>query len=77
MREFKCIWACGDMRRFITPLIWRNEEEDVEFVINASGLICDRCGAVAIDPREGKRIQGVIEELLTMDYHQGSGNTFS
>ncbi|GEM_PF-2482225 len=64
MKEYKCIWSCGTMRHFIAPFVWRNEEEKLEIVFNASGLICDRCGAVAIEPGEGNRIQKIVQELL-------------
>ncbi len=62
MREFKCIFACGDMRRFLSPFVWRKEEENLELVFNAFGLICDKCEAVALDPREGRRIYQMVQQ---------------
>ncbi len=64
MKQHNCIWACGPMRRFVSPMIWHDQGEDIELVFNANGMMCDACGAVAIDQEEGNRIQRVIQELL-------------
>ena len=76
MKEFKCICGCGEMRRFLSPFVWRNKEEVLEVVINASGLICDNCGAVAIDFPEGLRIQRALQIVLE-EGPQKEGNTLA
>ncbi len=59
-----CIFACGYMRNFVAPLVWRKREEDAEVVINARGRICDICGAIALDPVDANRVHHYLLQYI-------------
>ena len=62
--EVNCIFACGSMRSFTAPLVWRKREENTEIIINAQGRICDICGAVALDPYAAKKLHDMLIRFI-------------
>ena len=59
-----CIFACGEMRSFTAPLIWRDRAEAVEIILNAKGRVCDNCGAVAFDIEDARRIHNLVTRMV-------------
>ncbi len=63
MDTVNCIFACGEMRNFVSPIVWINRPERIEFVFNLKGRICDKCGAIALIPQEARAMHDTLMDL--------------
>ncbi len=60
MSLISCIFGCGYMRNFTSPIVWKWRPEGIEIMLNADGRICDKCGAIALVPENARKIHDQV-----------------